>query len=594
MYVLNPSNKRLTRITHCARYYNATWMADGEHIVAFKKHGSFSSMELLNKHGKHLRTLSTGISGDNTSWVSVDGANDNTHVLVTRKLGAKNHFAIQEFNTKSGAWKTLLNDDRVKSSARYINNDRNIIYSAATPNNSATRSATEIFTLNKTSKKAQQLTHFNGFAESPVMDSSNDTLYFIGTTPNGPSLFRVNAQQQKQNITRKAKLFASPKAISKPKKLAFTLPKKVDATLKPYSALKSVFVPTNRMPIFINTGAHKEIGLGLAGQDILFKHAWNAGLAYAPELKTTTHAFRYTYDNKIAFSTNRNIEEHRYHDKEHTRLKEYSLNTVNTLETLHTVDLVGAHFSVGLGLADIHKQRFNKLKGSASSGNSVDKELKSSRHGLIGLNLRYISASLFPDKLGLNDGRALSFSLETYDAFRKNEDITGLVGQFQWREYIALGKTTLAFKNTLAISQGGKNPAELSLGGNTAGSIEPSSFHIALNRRSFRLRGYPHKAFAGSKLHTAALTWQIPIGAINKTASIPPVGLGKFGFNLFAETGKAWNNKQQNYKHAVGAELRGELKLGYRFTLPVNFGVAKGLDKKLGKVTPYLNFDVSF
>jgi len=587
LYILNPSSKRLTRITRCARYYNATWMADGEHIVAFKKHGSFSSMELLNKQGKHLRTLSTGASGDNTSWISLDGANDNTHILITRKLGANNHFVIQEFNTKSGTWKTLLNNDRIKSSARYINNDRNIIYSTAIPNSSAT----EIFKLNIASKKLQQLTHYNGLAESPVMDLSNATLYFIGTTPTGPSLFHVNAQQQKQNISQKAKLFVPPKALSKPKKLAFILPKKVDATLQPYSALKSVFVPTNRMPVYINTGAHKEIGLALSGQDILSKHVWNAGLAYSPELKTTTHAFRYTYDNKIAFSTNRNIGEHKYHDKEHTQLKEYSLNTVNTLETLHTVDLVNAGFSVGLGLADIHKQRFNKLKGSASSD---DKGLKSSRHGLIGLNLRYISASLFPDKLGLNDGRTLSFSLETYDAFRKNEDLTGLVGQFQWREYIALGKTTLAFKNTFAMSKGGKNPAKLSLGGSTAGSIEPSSVHIGLNRRSFRLRGYPHNAFVGSKLHTAALTWQIPIGAINKTASIPPVGLGKFGFNLFAETGKVWNNKQQNYKTAVGAEIRGELKLGYRWTIPVNLGVAKGLDKKLGEITPYLNFDASF
>jgi len=587
LYVLNPSSKRLKRITRCARYYNATWMADGEHIVAFKKHGSFSSMELLNKQGKHLRTLSTGASGDNTSWISLDGANDNTHILITRKLGANNHFVIQEFNTKSGTWKTLLNNDRIKSSARYINNDRNIIYSTAIANSSAT----EIFKLNIASKKLQQLTHFNGLAESPVMDLSNATLYFIGTTPTGPSLFHVNAQQQKQNISQKAKLFVPPKALSKPKKLAFILPKKVDATLQPYSALKSVFVPTNRMPFYISTGAHKEIGLALSGQDILSKHVWNAGLAYSPELKTTTHAFRYTYDNKIAFSTNRNIEEHKYHDKEHTQLKEYSLNTVNTLETLHTVDLVNAGFSVGLGLADIHKQRFNKLKGSASSD---DKVLKSSRHGLIGLNLRYISASLFPDKLGLNDGRTLSFSLETYDAFRKNEDLTGLVGQFQWREYIALGKTTLAFKNTFAMSKGGKNPAKLSLGGSTASSIEPSSVHIGLNRRSFRLRGYPHNAFVGSKLHTAALTWQIPIGAINKTASIPPVGLGKFGFNLFAETGKVWNNKQQNYKTAVGAEIRGELKLGYRWTIPVNLGVAKGLDKKLGEITPYLNFDASF
>ncbi len=592
LYVLNPRNKHLKRITHCSRYYNATWMADGERIVAFKKHGSFSSMELLNKKGKHLRTLYKGTSGDNISWISVDGANDNTHVLLTRKIGKNNSFAIQEFNINNQSWKTILNDTTVKSSARYTdffansyttNSDQNIIYTAQAQN---TNTATEIFKLNKMTKVRQQLSHFQGLAESPTLDSSNNTLYFIGTTPRGPTLFSINAQQQKINSRRRAKV--SQRVVTKPKKLAFSLPKNVKATLQPYSALKSTLVPTGRYPVYLNTGAHKEIGLGLSGQDILFKHVWNAGLAYAPDLKTTTHAFRYTYDNKIAFSTNRAIEENNYHDKDHTQLKEYNLNTINTLEAQHSIDLVGARFSVGLGLAGIHKQRLNKLK------DSDDNVLKNTRHGLIGLNLRYNSASLFPDKLGLNDGRTLSFSLETYDIFRKNEDITGLVGQFQWGEYFALGKTTLALKNILAISRGGKNPALLTLGGSTSGNTTPSAQHIALNRRSFQLRGYANHAFSGTKLHTATLTWQIPLGAINKTASTPPVGLGKFGFNIFAETGRVWDSKSEDYKHALGAELRGELKLGYRLTIPVNFGVARGLDKKRGEVTPYLNFGASF
>jgi hypothetical protein len=591
LYILNPRSKHLKRITHCARYYNATWMADGKRIVAFKKHGSFSSMELLNKQGKHLRTLYKGAPGDNISWISVDGAKDNTHVLLIRKMGGNNRFALQEFNTNNQSWKTILNDTTVKTSARYagsfINKDAknnpSIIYTAQAQN---TNTATEIFKLNKITKVRQQLSHFQGLAESPTLDSSNDTLYFIGTTPSGPTLFSINAQQQKINSRRRAKV--SQKAVTKPKQLAFSLPKNVKATLKPYSALKSTLIPTGRYPLYLNTTAHKEIGLGLSGQDILFKHVWNAGLAYAPDLKTTTHAFRYTYDNKIAVSTNRAIEEHSYHDKDHTQLREYSLNTINTLEAQHSVDLVGARFSVGLGLADIHKQRLNKLK------DSDDAVLKNTRHGLIGLNLRYNSASLFPDKLGLNDGRSLHFSLETYDVFRQNEDITGLVGQFHWGEYIALGKTTLGLKNSLAISRGGNKPALLKLGGSTSGNTSPSSRHIALNRRSFQLRGYANNAFVGTKLHTATLTWQIPIGAINKTASIPPIGLGKFGFNIFAETGKVWNKKSEDYKHAIGAELRGELKLGYRFTIPVNLGVAKGLDKKFGKVTPYLNFGASF
>ena len=589
LYVLTPKTNQLQRISQCARYYKAAWSADGKQIAAFKNKGTYTSVELLNKQGKHLRTLTSGKTGDGLSWLSLDWSHDNKRLLILRKIGS--NFSIQEFNLATQQWTTLKTDPVIKTSAQYSSNDHAIIYSAEASSTSTKEQNFEIFKLDLATKKETQLSHYQGIAQQPAFDEKSQSLFFVGISPTGPALYSMSAEQQQKvsALSTDPSSMKNTKLSSKPKLIGIDLSKKtVKSTLKPYQPLLTM-APTSRLPTYLNTGAHKELGIRLSGQDTLSTHQWIAGLAYAPDLKIVTHNFSYLYDNWIELSSTRSIDEFNYKNKAHTQLNKYRINTINKIRAQHIFSQPLAQFKVGLSVANLDKQILEK------QNNQESKKIKTTGHGVVGVDFTYNSARFFNKKLGLNDGRNLRFSIESYDVFNKNKNLTGNVYQLLWNEYIALGKTTLAFKTQLALSQGGDKPDTLKLGGSSATLASINNNNVAFNRRSFRLRGYPYNAYSGTKLHASTITWQIPLFTINKTASVPPIGLGKIGLNLFAETGKVWESgKTSNYKSSVGAELRGELKLGYLFNIPVNIGVAKGLDKKDGKVQAYVDFSASF
>ena len=589
LYVLSPKTNQLQRITQCARYYKASWSSDGEEIVALKNNGSYNSVELLNKQGKHLRTLVSGKVGDDLSWLSLDWSHDKQHLLILRKIGS--NFAIQEFNLATQQWTTLKSDSVIKKSAQYSSNNHAIIYSAESSSTTNKAQYFEIFKFNLASSKETKLTNYQGIAYQPVINEKSQLLYFVGIAPKGPALYSMSAEQVKKVSTSGPSQSANrnTKLSSKPKLIGIDISSNpIKSTLKPYNPL-STLIKTSFTPIYVNTGAHKEIGLGLTGQDTLSRHQWRAGLAYAPDLKTTTHELSYLYDNWLELSRSRSIDEFDYKDKAQNQLNKYRINTTNKIRAQHIFSRPLKQFKVGLSIANLNKQRLAKLD------NQHSKKLKTTEHGIVGIDFSYSTASFFINKLGLNDGRNLHFSIESYDIFNKDKSLTGNVYQLLWNEYIALGKTTLAFKNQLALSQGGNKPVPLTLGGSSATIANINSDNVEFNRRSFRLRGYPNNAYSGTKLHTLTATWQMPLFDINKTASIPPIGLGKIGLNVFAETGNIWKDeKTSNYKSSVGAELRSELKLGYRFTLPMNIGIAKGLDKNDGQVQAYVDFSASF
>ena len=335
LYVLTPKTNQLKRISKCARYYKAAWSSDGQQIVALKNHGSYTSVELLNKHGKHLRTVTTGKAGDYLSWLSVDWSKDKQRLLILRKVGA--NFAIQEFNLNTQQWTTIKKDKGIKTSVQYSSNDRSIIYSAEASSFSNKEQYFEIFKLDLASKKEFKLTNYQGIAYQPALDEKNQTLFFVGIAPKGPTLYSMSAAQQKKVTAANSSKSSTKntKHSSKPKLIGIDiLNTAVKSTLKPYQPL-STMAPTNRFPMYINTGAHKEIGLGLSGQDTLMTHQWMAGLAYAPDLKTYTHDLGYLYDNWLEFRSTRSIDEVDYKDKAHTQLNEYRINTINKIRAQH-------------------------------------------------------------------------------------------------------------------------------------------------------------------------------------------------------------------------------------------------------------------
>ena len=74
-----------------------------------------------------------------------------------------------------------------------------------------------------------------------------------------------------------------------------------------------------------------------------------------------------------------------------------------------------------------------------------------------------------------------------------------------------------------------------------------------------------------------------------------PVGIGQISANIFIDNGAAWNEDgSAKYLNAIGFELKSELVLGYGLVLPINLGIAYGLDDDEGGSRGYARIGYAF
>jgi hypothetical protein len=106
----------------------------------------------------------------------------------------------------------------------------------------------------------------------------------------------------------------------------------------------------------------------------------------------------------------------------------------------------------------------------------------------------------------------------------------------------------------------------------------------AINRRSFGLRGYDGGAQTGRHMRAGTIEWRVPIADIDRHLMLPPIGVNRLSATFFGEAGKAWQDSQDAHLlRSRGAELRGELRLGYLLPVDLRLGHAEALDGKGGK-----------
>src|SRR5262249_29156577 len=117
-----------------------------------------------------------------------------------------------------------------------------------------------------------------------------------------------------------------------------------------------------------------------------------------------------------------------------------------------------------------------------------------------------------------------------------------------------------------------------------------------LNQRQFALRGYSggEPTLQGHHMRIFSGEWRVPIVDVDRHFMVPPVGLNRLSFNLFAEAGDAWDpGTSPDYHRSVGVELRSEPRVGYLLGFSARLGVARGLDEG-GFTQVYLRLGRSF
>ncbi len=191
---------------------------------------------------------------------------------------------------------------------------------------------------------------------------------------------------------------------------------------------------------------------------------------------------------------------------------------------------------------------------------------------------------------GINRGNLTTLLYESYRPFHNFYD--GYVSRFDTRGYLPLGETVLSARWTEARAHG--LTEQFQLGGASEYDLTQAPM---LNQRDLPLRGYQggEIELRGQNVRNASIEWRTPLADIDRHAMTPPIGINRLSAAVFLDAGSVWDNGQAHSKYyrGVGVELLSEIKVYYRLSLPLRFGIAHGLDNP-GRTRVYFQLGQSF
>jgi hemolysin activation/secretion protein len=91
------------------------------------------------------------------------------------------------------------------------------------------------------------------------------------------------------------------------------------------------------------------------------------------------------------------------------------------------------------------------------------------------------------------------------------------------------------------------------------------------------VRGYARRELRGQRALTTSVEYRVPLALLGRLLGHLPVGADKLSLTLFGDAGDAWDPggaPRLARLRAIGAELVGDLTVGYDAPVRVRLGVA--------------------
>ena len=208
------------------------------------------------------------------------------------------------------------------------------------------------------------------------------------------------------------------------------------------------------------------------------------------------------------------------------------------------------------------------------------------REGLAGLAVTFDNREYFAQSPGVGRGSFVRITAESNDVIAS--DYEGNIFQGQWQHTFDLpGRQSVSWD--VAVGQADREAEPFRLGG-----TERIADQLLFGRDELSLVGYRRGTEIGHLYHRERLSYGRWLGRVERNWGLTPFGLGDISGRVFVESGAAWfRNQSSDPINSVGVELTVELILGYRLPLPVNLGLAEGLDKDRGGETQaYFNVSI--
>ena len=571
LYQLDLDSLHLRRLTRCARITRAVWGQKNGQIFAIQTDSGKNQLVQVKPDGTTSVLAKLGLGESiGQPGISTDGQK-----LVAAVKRRRTGWNLESFDLQTRQWTMLTRDKDIPSMPLYSNDGKQVYFI------SDHNGQIELRRLTVANQTIETLSNSLGFVRQAAIHA-NGTIWLSEYTGKGDIIRRLDT----------VSTFGDNYAAKQPQTEPIdTLPASQDYNpdqhnnIKPYR-VRDTLRPHGWEPVFQADSQSSQLGLVIAGQDILGFHNWTFAPAYF-DFEDISHyggSASYSYNDRLTVSASSALQ---------VTYLEDDAKTPDFHEIQDNIQLL-AHkplnrfewamdFFAGIAWEKIQNVTF------------TDKTKTVTQDAISGVGLSYNNFDRFGHAITADTGIGFDLTLESFDLIGNRSDHKGsaaiMQSQGNWR--FGDNQTLVA---TLDIGTGDPEGKPFSLGGNNEES-ETLGGMTKLGRREFSLRGYSrNKELSGKNFARTSLAWHFPIASLYNGLYIPPLGLGKLHGNVFTEAGDAWNNKEdRTLFQSVGVELTTEILIGYdTLAVPISFGFAHGLNNDKGNNTGYVRLEAEF
>ena len=430
----------------------------------------------------------------------------------------------------------------------------------------------------------RQVTNVETGAFEPAVSPDGRTIAFTGYSRAGYDLFTIP-------FDRATWLEPEPAAPAPPPGPVADAP---DLTARPYSAAETLG-PTFLLPIWGADSAGTTYGIFTAGSDAVGRHSWQAQAWMSP--RAGTMGYTASYVGGWSWPTLDLFSERFVDGSPGFPARLLALWTPLAGGATFTVTRLERSFALRLGWS---ATRYDSLETPGPADGIPPAYLF--KDGLLSeatFGAAYRDGRRFANSISTEEGRALSLR------FRVAAPATGSDYQLwraraAWSEYLRVPGTrhaVLATRLSGALGRGslGGSPP-FSLGGLTQPNLI-DLFLLQTFSPSDQLRGYPAGVLAGNGVALLNLELRFPLLEPEVGHSTWPLFLRRVNGALFVDAGEAfvvgtergYSGRGFNWDRlrvGAGAELRLETVVAYWLVTDLRLGVARGLGRPFGHVSP--------
>jgi hypothetical protein len=560
----------MQRQTECGRYRRAVWL--GSQAAALRTEGGVTTLSLLDTSEGNWK-VSTVLyrTPDEVEAIDLAASPDGKHVALSVKQSTA--WQVLEFDTAGGAPRVLFNRAAPIHGLRYTPSGDGVEFIA---------SRSSVYNLWRFSFAQQELVRLSNTYTAVTLHSGtaqDGSVVLAVLNAEGTELRRMPSvaalEQMKPDLRKQTALEGDTPPATYPLSAG-----------DDYSAFYSMY-PRTWMPSGYANRDLQAFGVATLGGDALMWHNYSASFLWETSQNEPMGSFHYDYLGHHFFNFSRNL---------WARQWVTSGNTDHVTLYDRTTDVQWASmlpwlwneraFYTGMGAA----MQTTDMVQTGYGGQVAGLSTRAQNEKVAAAFMRYDSrgSNWYADDT--NRGNLTTLLYETYRPFKSYYN--GHIVRFDTRGYLPIGQSVLSARWMEARAQDVTEP--FYLGGSFEHGLTQAPM---LNQRDIPLRGYRggRMELRGQNARTASIEWRTPIADIDRHAMTPPLGINRVSASFFLDAGRAWDNGSQRpkYYRGFGVELHSEIKFIYLATLPLRFGIARGIDHP-GETMIYLQVGQSF